>query len=318
VQQSTIARRVARSGTGLHCGEEVEVILEPAPADRGIVFVSLGGGLPASDIEIPALADAVLSTSRATTLGIRPDSPNGLAGDAAYARVATVEHLLATLFALGIDNLRVEVKGPELPAMDGSASGFLDLVRLAGRRPLAERRREVEVTRPLEIREGDRWIRIEPAEGLGIRYSIDFAHPCIGRQSIEIDRLDEATFEDQLAAARTFGFAHEVEALRESGLARGGAIENTLVLDETRVLNPEGLRWPDEYVRHKVVDLLGDLALLGAFLHARVEVEKGGHRLHHRLVRALLDEPGLLRERTHTAATGHASERAVARAVASS
>jgi UDP-3-O-[3-hydroxymyristoyl] N-acetylglucosamine deacetylase len=323
VQQSTIARRVARRGTGLHCGEEVEVILCPAPAHSGIVFVSLGAGAPAVDIEIPALAAAVLSTARATTLGVQAgpapaEASNGLSTDLSYARVATVEHLLASLFALGIDNIRVEVKGPEIPVMDGSASGFLELLRLAGRTELGVPRREIEVTRPFEIREGDRWIRIAPAEGLQIHYAIEFEHPCIGRQTIEIAALDEATFESQLAGARTFGFAHEVEALRKDGLAQGGAIENTLVLDETRVLNPEGPRWPDEYVRHKVVDLLGDLALLGTFLHAHVEVEKGGHRLHHQLVRALLDEPGLLRDRPTVSSTELPPLRVVSRAVASS
>lgn len=297
MQQSTIARRVACSGTGLHSGEEVEIALCPAAAGTGIVFVSLGAAEDGGDVEIPASAAAVLSTARATTLGSSDRIREGDSRDARCAKVATVEHLLATLLALRIDNARIEVRGSEVPAMDGSAAPFVEWVRLAGRERQNARRRELVVLEPFEIRERDRHIRVDPADTLRISYAIDFDHPCIGRQSLEIPSLDERTFEVELAAARTFGFAHEVEALHNAGLARGGSFDNTVVLDEARVLNVEGLRWPDEFVRHKVVDLVGDLALLGASLHAHIQVERGGHRLHHRLVQALVDRPELLASR---------------------
>jgi UDP-3-O-[3-hydroxymyristoyl] N-acetylglucosamine deacetylase len=298
VQQSTVVRRVALCGTGLHSGEEVEIALRPADAGSGIVFVSLDTGGGRGDVEIPARAAALVSSARATTLAARRSRQGGglpegdLGGES--ARVSTVEHLLATLYALGIDNARVEVTGSEIPALDGSAAPLLDWVRLAGRETQSAARPAFEIAEPLEIRDGDRWIRIEPAECLRISYAIDFEHPCIGRQRLDISSVDEKTYERELAAARTFGFASEVQALRDAGLALGGSFDNTIVLDETRILNAEGLRWPDEFVRHKIVDLVGDLALLGASLHAHVQVEKGGHRLHHRLVRALLDRPEIL------------------------
>jgi UDP-3-O-[3-hydroxymyristoyl] N-acetylglucosamine deacetylase len=294
VQQSTIARRVAWSGTGLHSGEEVEIALCPAGVGTGIMFASLGGAQNGGDVEIPARAEAVLSTSRATTLAAPRSQGEGATRKSHDPRISTVEHLLAVLFALEIDNVRIEVRGSEVPVMDGSAAPFVDCVRLAGREIQNAERCELAIVEPLEIRDRDRWIRIEPAEGLRISYAIDFAHPCIGRQCLEIPFLDEKTFERELAAARTFGFAHEVEALHSAGLARGGSFDNSVVLDETGILNAGGPRWPDEFVRHKVIDLLGDLALLGAALHAHVQVEKGGHRLHHRLVRALLDRPDIL------------------------
>ena len=298
MQQSTVVRRVALCGTGLHSGEEVEIALCPADAGSGIVFVSLDTGGGRGDVEIPARADALLSSTRATTLAAPRSRQRGglLDGDPGgnSAQVSTVEHLLATLYALGIDNARVEVTGSEIPALDGSAAPLLDWVRLAGRETQGAARDVFAIAEPLEIRDGDRWIRIEPAECLKISYAIDFEHPCIGRQSLEISSVDEKTYERELAAARTFGFADEVQALREAGLALGGSFDNTIVLDETRILNAGGLHWPDEFVRHKIVDLVGDLALLGAFLHAHVQVEKGGHRLHHRLVRALLDRPEML------------------------
>ena len=321
MSQSTIARRVSCSGTGLHSGESVELGLGPAAVGTGVVFVLLGAAQDGGDVEIPALGGAVLSTSRATTLAASSPShlsavttsvveklatsksaaSNGSSrpvedgfGDSQRTTISTVEHLLAALFALEIDNVRIEVRGSEIPAMDGSAAPFVELIRRAGRERQGVPRRELTVVEPFEIRDGDRSIRIEPADALRISYAIDFAHPCIGRQRLEITSFDEDVFERDLAAARTFGFVHEVEALRNAGLARGGNFDNTIVLDETKVLNPESLRWPDEFVRHKIIDLVGDLALLGASIHAHVYVEKGGHGLHHALVQALFDRPELL------------------------
>jgi UDP-3-O-[3-hydroxymyristoyl] N-acetylglucosamine deacetylase len=220
---------------------------------------------------------------RATTLAAA-SSPND---DRSLPRIATVEHLLAAIFALEIQNLRIEVSGTEIPMMDGSALPFVVALRTAGRVTQAAPRLELEVEEPFEIREGDRSIRVLPADELSISYEIDFDHPQIGRQFFEIPKLDDKIFEQEIAPARTFGFVHEVEALRKAGLAMGGSLDNAVVLDETRVLNDEGLRWPDEFVRHKMIDLIGDLALLGARPKAQIKVERGGHRLHHRLVEAL-------------------------------
>ena len=222
------------------------------------------------------------------------------------SRIATVEHLLAALYALGIHAARIVVRGGEIPVLDGSAAPFVARLRQAGLRALGAPRRVLQVVREHEIVLDGSRIRVAPDEALAIDYSIDFDHPCIGRQHYALVRLDPALFERELAPARTFGFEREVESLRSLGLGCGGDLANTVVLGETGLLNPGGLRFPDEFVRHKVVDLLGDLALLGADLHARVTVEKGGHGLHHALIRALLDEPGLVvdRKSLHAAPAG--------------
>ncbi len=288
MQQSTIARSVALEGIGLHGGERVSLTLSPARPDTGFVFVVRSDDADERGIEIPARPDRLGSAARATTLTAAVVSdPGNVPASTAGGRVGTVEHLLASLFAMGLDNVRIAVEGSEIPVVDGSAAPFVEWIRGAGRVVQAASRRVLSIDEPLEIREADRWIRITPARGLRIRYAIDFPHPLIGRQTFEVASLDEGVFERELAAARTFGFVHEIEALREAGLGRGGSLENTIILDEAGVLNPGGLRWCDEFVRHKIVDLLGDLALLGVSLDAHVEVEKGGHRLHHRLVRAL-------------------------------
>lgn len=291
MQQTTVAEPVLCRGVGLHSGAEVEMMLRPAEADTGIRFVRIDSDRS----EILASPEAVRSTTRATTLA------STLArGEGPDSAIGTVEHLLAALYALGIHNARIEVSGPEIPALDGSARPLLDWIRKAGCVSLDSARREIEIVATHEIRSRERSILISPAgpeAGLRITYSIDFPHRCIGRQSLALPRLDEACFEREVAGARTFGFVEEVEALRAAGLGKGGSFENTIVLDEDRVLNPEPLRWPDEFVRHKVLDLVGDLALFGATIHAQVEVDRGGHALHHELLCALRDEPGLWRTR---------------------
>ena len=286
MKQSTIARPAAWDGLGLHSGVPVRVGLAPAPPNSGLVFVRSRSGGDAG-IEIPASHHCLRASSRATTLGVNGAGASG--DDARAAQVSTVEHLLATLYAFDIDNVRIQVDGPELPAMDGSALPLVDRVKSAGRELLGADRAAIRLKKPVEIREGDRWIRAEPADCLQLTYSIDFNHPLIGRQTFEIPDVSAAYFARELAGARTFGFVHEVEALRIAGLARGGSLENTLVLDDDQILNEGGLRFRDEFVRHKVIDLLGDLALLGAPLRAHVSVEKGGHSLHHRLVRAIAE-----------------------------
>ena len=277
MRQRTIAEKISCTGIGLHSGAPVQLTLHPGRLGTGIVFVRSDG---ARTIEIPARADQVGSTRLATTLGA-----NG-------AGVGTVEHVLAALYGLGIDNIRIELDGPEVPVMDGSAASFVFLIRAAGIFEQRGARRVLRVKRPLEVRDGERVARIEPARSFRITYQIDFQHPAIGRQSLSGFELREGSFERELCRARTFGFLHEVQALWRAGLGRGGSLDNTIVLDQRRVLNPEGLRMPDEFVRHKALDLLGDFALLGMPLEGHVRVVRGGHALHQKLMRALLDTPG--------------------------
>lgn len=272
MHQRTIAEKVSCTGVGLHTGKPVQLTLHPARADSGIVFVRTDLAHP---IEIPATPSALSRTHLATTLGC---------GD---ATIDTVEHVLAAVHGLGIDNVRIEVDGPEVPGMDGSAASFVFLLRAAGLFEQAARRRVLRVRHPIEIRDGDRWIRVEPARELRISYAIDFDHPLIGRQKLRDLVVDEGRFERELARARTFGFAEQVAALWRAGRARGASLDNTVVLGGDRVLNRGGLRFPDEFVRHKALDLVGDLALLGARLQGHVRVERGGHALHQRLVLAL-------------------------------
>ena len=274
--QHTIAEKISCTGIGLHSGQPVQLTLHPERAGRGIVFVRTDLAHP---VEIPARREVVTSTRFATTLG---------RGD---ATVSTVEHLLSALYSLGIDNVRVEVDGPAVPVMDGSAASFVFLIRAAGIFEQDAPRRRLRMCRDLELRDGDRRIFVTPARGLRVSYAVDFAHPVIGRQTFAELAIDDESFEHEICRARTFGFLREVEALWRSGLARGGNLDNTVVMDGERVLNRDGLRWPDEFVRHKVLDLIGDLALLGVALEARVHVERGGHALHHQLVQAILETP---------------------------
>lgn len=225
---------------------------------------------------IRARPDAVASTRLGTTLA-----------NAAGISVATVEHLMAALWAAGIDNALIEIDGPETPIMDGSAQPFLDAIDRAGRRPQQAARQYLQVLEPVEVAEGGAYARLLPAETFEMAFSIDFAAPAIGVQSLDLC-LDEAVFRTELADCRTFGLLEEVEALRAAGLGRGGSLDNVVVVSGGDVLNPEGLRRPDEFVRHKIVDAIGDLYLLGAPLLGRFESHCGGHALNNALLRALL------------------------------
>jgi UDP-3-O-[3-hydroxymyristoyl] N-acetylglucosamine deacetylase len=274
--QQTIAEKVSCTGIGLHSGAPAQLTLYPARANSGVVFVRTDRATP---VEIPARSSEVSSTALATTLG---------RGDAS---IGTVEHLMSALYGLGIDNVRIEVDGPELPVMDGSAAPFVYLLRSAGLFAQRERRRVLRVRRRIEIQDGDRAISIEPARDFRVSYAVDFEHPAIRRQQLTIAPLDAERFEREISAARTFGFLQEVRALWDAGFARGGSLDNTVVLDEEKVVNPEGLRWPDEFVRHKVLDLFGDLALLGMPIQGHVRAERGGHSLHQQLLAAMLAQP---------------------------
>lgn len=276
--QQTLRRTVHAQGIGLHTGHPVDIALHPAPAGSGIRF--LRADLPESE-PIVARATSILDTRMATTIANGP------------AFVSTTEHLLAALYAVGIDNVLVEVSGPEVPVFDGSAARFLDLVRESGVAVLTAPRTYLLPTQTIEVREGDKWLRLEPAvEGLFVDCTIDFAHPAIGRQNIAID-VNAENFAFGIASARTFGFLREVEALQAAGLGLGGGLDNAVILDETRVLNAEGLRFNDEFVRHKALDLLGDLALAGLQVLGRVTSYKSGHALNAQLTQRLLAETQL-------------------------
>lgn len=276
MSQRTIAEKATCTGVGLHSGAPAHVMLYPARPGSGVVFVRTD---LATSAEIPARRAALTSARLATTLG------------RGEATVGTVEHLLSAVCAAGIDNLRVEVDGPEIPVMDGSAAPFLQLLREAGPFDQQVARRVLRVRKPIGVRDGDRAIRISPASQLSISYFVEYPHPAIGRQRIDGLKIDAANFEREIARARTFGFLHEVEALWRGGLARGGSLDNTVVLDDRRVLNAGGLRFPDEFVRHKVLDLVGDLALIGMPVLGHVEAERAGHALHHQLVERILATP---------------------------
>lgn len=276
LSQRTIAEKISCTGIGLHTGEPVQLTLHPARVGSGIVFVRSDLAHP---VEIPARRDSVTSTQMATTLGI---------GD---ATVSTVEHLLSALYSLGVDNVRIEVDGPEVPVMDGSSASFVFLIRAAGFFEQDAPTRRLRIVKPLEVREGDRSLRIEPASELRVSYFVDYAHPAIGRQSLESLTIDGDTFESEIGRARTFGFLQDVEALWRNGLARGGNLDNTVVMDEQRVLNEDGLRWSDEFVRHKILDLVGDLSLIGLPLAGHVIAVRGGHALHTGLVEEILAHP---------------------------
>ncbi len=271
--QRTVARRVSCTGVGLHSGAPVTLTLAPAPADAGITFVRRD-----LDLELPARHDLVVDTRLSTSLG------------QGAARVATVEHVLAALHGMGIDNCRVEVDGPEVPILDGSAAPFVCMLVEAGARIQREAKRYLVLTRPVEVRDGDKLARLEPADGFSVRFTADFGHPLITDQGFGIE-VSDRTFEREVARARTFCFRRDIEAMQARGLARGGSLENAIVVDDFSILNPEGLRFPDEFARHKVLDAIGDLALLGRPLLGALTAVKSGHALNQALVRQVLSDP---------------------------
>ncbi|NNL65969.1 MAG: UDP-3-O-acyl-N-acetylglucosamine deacetylase, partial [Myxococcales bacterium] len=271
MNQRTIAEKVSCTGVGLHSGAPVHLTLQPARVGSGVVFVRTDLPTP---VEIPAEPDYVVDTTMATTIGL---------GD---ATVGTIEHLLAALHGLGIDNVRVELDGPEVPVMDGSAASFVFLIRVAGIYEQRARRRVLKLRKAIEVRDGDRYARIEPISGRGgfrVSYDVDYDHPVIGRQVLRNLDVTPESFEREISRARTFGFMRDVEALWRMGLGKGGSLENAVLLDDAAVMNREGVRWPDEFVRHKVLDLIGDFALLGTSIEGHVKIHKGGHALHQAL-----------------------------------
>jgi UDP-3-O-[3-hydroxymyristoyl] N-acetylglucosamine deacetylase len=276
--QRTIKKAVHTTGVGLHSGKRVELTLRPASPGTGIVFhrVDLD-----PVVDVPAKADGVRDTRMASVLQV------------GQARVSTVEHLMSALAGLGIDNLHVDLSAEEVPIMDGSAATFVYLLRSAGLQEQATPKQFLRVLKPIEVREGEgkdaKWARLEPHEGFALAFSIDFKHPAIDSTAgfAEVDFANQS-YAKEISRARTFGFVTEVEALRSMGLARGGSLENAIVVDEYRVLNQEGLRYDDEFVKHKILDAIGDLYLIGKPLIARYVANKSGHAINNQLARDLL------------------------------
>jgi UDP-3-O-[3-hydroxymyristoyl] N-acetylglucosamine deacetylase len=271
--QRTLRRPVSCTGIGLHSGNKVTLSLKPAPADYGIRFqrADLGG------LEIPATVTHLGGIQYQT----------GLTREA--VSVETVEHLLAALTALGIDNVIVELNSPEVPIMDGSAAPFVYLVNEAGIRRLQAPRRYLKVLRPISLTQGDKRIALYPSDHFKVTYSISFDHPLLRHQSRTM-RITEESFVEDIAPARTFGFLKEVEMLRQRGLALGGSLDNAIVLGETAVLNNAALRFEDEFVRHKILDVIGDLSLVGHPVVGHLVAHRGGHALHTAFAAKILEE----------------------------
>src|SRR6185295_9078015 len=280
LKQRTLKSLISASGVGLHTGQKVSMKLRPAPADTGIVFrrVDL-----ASPVDIAARPEAVGDTRLSSCL-----VKDGV-------RVSTVEHLMSALSGLGVDNAFVDLDAAEMPIMDGSASPFVLLIQQAGIEEQGAPKRFLRVKKRVEVKQGDKWARLEPYEGFRLAFSIDFRHPAIERttQSVSVD-FAETSYLKEIARARTFGFMHEVEELKGSGLALGGGLDNAVVLDDQGVLNADGLRFADEFIRHKLLDAIGDLYLLGRPLLGAFTAHKSGHALNNKLARAALADPGAL------------------------
>lgn len=273
-RQTTLGASVRLDGIGVHSGKSAHVALHPAEAGAGVAFVR---GDLASEPVAPALWSRVRSTELCTTLG--------LSGTHA---VATVEHVMAALAGCGVDNALIEVEGPETPALDGSSAPFVDAVDEAGIVELAAGRRSIEILKTVRVERGEAFAELAPAEGEGLVLDLEirFAHPAVGRQRKAL-RLDPATFRREIARARTFGFIGDIERLWRAGFALGASLDNSIALSDEGVLNPGGLRFRDEFVRHKMLDAIGDLALAGAPIRGAFRSRCGGHALNHAVLQAL-------------------------------
>lgn len=278
LRQRTLKTLIRATGVGLHTGRKAALTLRPAQPDTGVVFRRIDLAVP---VAIPALADRVGETPLCSCL-----VQDGV-------KIYTVEHLMSALAGLGVDNVHVDLDGPEVPIMDGSAAPFALLVQQAGIESQPAPKRFLRVTRRVEVRDGDKSARLDPFDGFRVSFSIVYDHPVFEKSATSLT-LDfaETSYLKEVARARTYGFMQDVEQLRESGLALGGGLDNAVVLDEYRVLNAEGLRFTDEFIRHKLLDAVGDLYLLGKPLLASFTAHKSGHALNNRLLRALLREPG--------------------------
>lgn len=275
--QHTINDTIRFSGIGLHTGCDVNVRLIPSGEDTGITF--LRKDIPDSPA-IRAIASNVVATSYATTIGAKG------------VTVSTIEHLMAALYGLGVDNAVVELDGPEVPVMDGSAAHFIEAIAGVGLRAQTSPRRRIVIKRPIKVEDRDKYVLFLPSEEgeFTIDYSIDFSHPLLNKQTFT-GLFSTDVFKEEIAGARTFGFLRDIETLKANGLAKGGSLNNAIVIGDSDILNEEGLRYPDEFVRHKVLDLMGDISLIGGPVIGHLIAHRSGHSLNHRLVQEILRKP---------------------------
>jgi len=274
LKQRTLKQSISATGVGLHSGEKVTLTLKPAPADHGVVFQRVDlPDTPAMRVAPTAVNDTRLSSAL----------------EFSGARVATVEHLMSALAGLGVDNVLIELTAAEVPIMDGSSGPFIYLLQTAGLQELEVPKKFVRILKPIEVIDGDKWAKFTPHHGFKAEFTIDFAHPVFefSGKTVTID-YDSQSYVDEISRARTFGFMHEVEYLRANGLAKGGSLDNAIVLDEYKVLNGGGLRYDDEFAKHKVLDAIGDLYILGYPIIGQFTAFKSGHALNNQLLRALL------------------------------
>ena len=270
--QTTIKKAVELVGIGLHKGTPVSLRLEPLEAGSGIVFYRSD-----VDVAIALTPDNVVDTRMATVIG-----KNGVV-------ISTIEHMLSAVYAYGIDNLRIIVDADEVPVMDGSSASFCMLLDEAGIKELDKPKKIMRIKKEVIVRDGDKYVKLSPSPDLKYDFTIKFPHPVINKQEYVLEFTKE-TYKKEIARARTFGFLHEVQYLRSKGLALGGTLENAIVLDEKKILNPEGLRFPDEFVRHKILDAIGDMSLIGMNFIGNYEALAGSHDLNHKLTLELLKD----------------------------
>lgn len=273
MQQTTIQRSFTCSGVGIHSGEHIHLTLHPAPANTGIIFEV---DSTEKVYTLSPSSSAVKATTLATTLGNNEIT------------ISTVEHLLASIRGLNIDNIRICVKGKEIPIMDGSAKIFTENLANVGIKKLAADKKVLQITHPVEFTEGEKKIRAIPFNGFSIDYTINYSHPLIGIQRLALEITPDTFL--TIANARTFGFLKDVEQMQKNGLAQGGSLENAVVLDTNNVLNPEGLRYPDEFVRHKILDFIGDMAIMPLPLQGHFEIHCSGHQHNNNFLQKLQDE----------------------------
>ncbi|MEJ2200182.1 MAG: UDP-3-O-acyl-N-acetylglucosamine deacetylase, partial [Desulfuromonadaceae bacterium] len=279
IYQCTCAQPTTISGIGLHSGQMINMTLRPAEAGTGIVFHRTEGE---RTVSIEAISANVVDTRLATVLG-----KSGLT-------VSTVEHLLAALCAYGIDNLHIDIDGPEVPIMDGSARGFVKVLQQVGLRSLPRSRKFLAIRKPVSVIDGEKRVSVIPSRFFRVTADIAFDHPAIGLQHRSV-KVNKELFQRDLAPARTFGFLKEVEYLKANGLARGGSLENAVVIGDEGVLNPEGLRFQDEFVRHKILDAIGDFSLAGYPVLGHFKTYKSGHDINHQIIEKILHSPGCWR-----------------------
>jgi len=277
VGQRTLKESIVAKGVGLHSGKEVRVVFRPAPVNSGVVFVRVDLD---PVVRVPAIAQNVYETTLSTTLAV-----DGV-------KVGTVEHLMSAVAGMGIDNLLIEIDGPEVPIMDGSAAPFLYLLSMAGLFEQAEPKQFLRILSPIRVADGDKLALLRPYDGYRVDFTIDFDHPAIERSSNQaVIDFARSAYGESVGRARTFGFMRDIEYLKANNLARGGNLDNAIVLDDFSILNKEGLRYDDEFVRHKILDALGDLHLVGHNIIGELVAVKSGHALNNKLARALVDQP---------------------------